>query len=162
VSEPAELSYEKCYELLTRSVVGRVAMCTPAGPRITPVNYTVAGEAIIFRTTPYSVLGTYAWNTQLAFEIDHLDHENRLGWSVLATGRGSMVDDADELSAIRANWDPQPWAGGTRLLHIRLRWQELSGRRLSKQPGPGQGTGQHTGQRPGMDADGDAPARRPQ
>ncbi len=130
MNEPTELSYEKCRELLSGSVVGRAAICTPSGPRIVPVNYSVVDESIIFRTAPYSVLGTYAWNTQLAFEVDYLDYETHVGWSVVATGRGSMVEDAQELAAIRSFWDPRPWAGGVRLLYVRLRWDELSGRRL--------------------------------
>ena len=27
-------------------------------------------------------------------------------------------------------WDPRPWAGGSRLLYLRLPWRELTGRRL--------------------------------
>jgi len=130
MNEPAEMSYEKCYELLSGGVVGRAAVCTPSGPRIFPVNYSLVDESIVFRTTPYSVLGTYASNTQLVFEVDHVDYERHLGWSVVATGRGSLVEDTRELATIRSFWDPRPWAGGVRLVYVRLRWDELSGRRL--------------------------------
>jgi len=131
MNEPEELSYEKCHQLLSGGVVGRAAVCTPAGPRIVPVNYSVVDDSVVFRTTPYSILGTYAWNTQLAFEVDHLDFEQHRGWSVVATGRGSMVEDRTELERIRALWNPRPWAGGAqRLLYVRLRWDELTGRRL--------------------------------
>ena len=42
-----------------------------------------------------------------------------------------MIEDPDELAAIRAFWNPRPWAGGAqRLLYVRLRWDELTGRRL--------------------------------
>ena len=128
MNEPTELSYEKCHELMSGGVFGRVAVSTPSGPRIVPVNYSVVDDSIVFRTAPYSVLGTYARNAQLAFEVDHVDHEAHRGWSVVATGRGSLVDESDELAAIRAVWDPRPWAGGIRLLYVRLRWDELSGR----------------------------------
>lgn len=130
MSELAELPYDKCHELLSGGIVGRAAVCTPAGPRIVPVNYAVFDESIVFRTTPYSVLGTYAWNTALAFEVDHVDYEDHRGWSVVATGRGSMVEDPEELAAIKTFWNPRPWASGARLLYVRLRWDELSGRQL--------------------------------
>jgi len=130
MTEPAELSYDKCHELLSGGVVGRAAVCTPSGPRIVPVNYSLVDESIVFRTTPYSVLGTYAWNTQLAFEVDQVDYERHLGWSVVALGRGSLVEDSAELAAIRSFWDPRPWAAGVRLVYVRLRWDELSGRRV--------------------------------
>jgi uncharacterized protein len=130
MSEPATLTYDKCVELLKSGRVGRAAVCTPAGPRIVPVNYSVVGDSLVFRTTPYSVLGTYAWNTQLAFEVDHIDDAQHHGWSVVATGRGAMVEDGGELAEIRASWDPKPWANGLRLLYVRLRWAELTGRSI--------------------------------
>jgi nitroimidazol reductase NimA-like FMN-containing flavoprotein (pyridoxamine 5'-phosphate oxidase superfamily) len=130
MNESVELTVEECLELLNGSVVGRVAMCTPVGPRIVPINYAMYDDAIVFRTTPYSELGTYGWNTDLAFEIDFLDYEKHQGWSVVAIGRGELIEDQDELHAIRAGWDPTPWARGRRHLYIRLRWRDLTGRRL--------------------------------
>lgn len=130
MNEPVELSYDKCHELLRAGVVGRAAICTPSGPHIVPVNYAVHEESVVFRTTPYSVLGTYGWSSQLAFEIDHVDYEQQIGWSVVATGRGAMLEDPAELATIRAFWDPRPWAGGARLLYVRLTWERLTGRRL--------------------------------
>jgi nitroimidazol reductase NimA-like FMN-containing flavoprotein (pyridoxamine 5'-phosphate oxidase superfamily) len=130
MSEPVELDHDTCLDLLTGSVVGRVAVCTPDGPHIIPVNYAVIDGSVVFRTTPYSVLGANAWIGRLAFEIDHLDHERRKAWSVVAHGRGEMVEDAGELAAVRAIGDPQPWAAGNRALYVRLRWTTLTGRRL--------------------------------
>lgn len=132
---PIELPYLKCAELLASGAVGRVAVCTPDGPRIIPVNYSVVDETIVFRTTPYSVLGTHAWTTPLGFEVDHLDPDTRSGWSVVATGRGALIEDPDELARIRAHCDPEPWAAGQRMLYIRLRWEDLTGRRIGSPVG---------------------------
>jgi uncharacterized protein len=129
MNEPVELSYDECRDLLVGGVVGRVAMCTPTGPIIVPVNYSVVGKSIVFRTTSYGVLGRHSCNTALAFEVDHLDYENQRGWSVVAAGRGRMVEDSDELAEIKAAWDPRPWAGGNRPFYVSLDWQELTGRR---------------------------------
>jgi nitroimidazol reductase NimA-like FMN-containing flavoprotein (pyridoxamine 5'-phosphate oxidase superfamily) len=130
MNEPVELSRAKCLELISAGVVGRVALCTPSGPHIVPVNYAVVDEAIVMRTTPYSILGTLGWSSRLAFEVDHLDYERQRGWSVVAVGPGEMVEDAQALAAIRAFWDPRSWAGGHRLLYIRLPWTQLTGRRI--------------------------------
>ena len=92
---PIELTVEECLDLLHANIVGRVALSTPAGPRIVPVNYAMHGDAIVFRTAPYSELGTHGWNAELAFEIDHIDHEAHQGWSVVAHGRGALVEDPD-------------------------------------------------------------------
>jgi nitroimidazol reductase NimA-like FMN-containing flavoprotein (pyridoxamine 5'-phosphate oxidase superfamily) len=125
-----ELTTTECRDLLTTQEVGRVAVCTPRGPRILPVNFTVDGTSVVFRTAPYGVLGQHAWNSRIAFEIDHVDTETRSGWSVLATGTGQLVEDAEELAVVRAFRNPQPWAPGTRLLYVRLVWDELTGRRV--------------------------------
>jgi uncharacterized protein len=130
VNEPIELTVEECLELLEGGVVGRVALATPVGPRIVPLNYAMHEQAIVFRTSPYSELGTYGWNTDLAFEIDQLDFDHHQGWSVVAVGRAQLVDDPDEVRRIRADWDPRPWAGGQRNLYMKLVWRQLTGRRL--------------------------------
>jgi nitroimidazol reductase NimA-like FMN-containing flavoprotein (pyridoxamine 5'-phosphate oxidase superfamily) len=128
--EPVDMPYEKCLELLSGGVVGRVALSLPDGPQIFPVNYSVVADAVVFRTAPYSILGTRAWSTRLAFEVDHIDYERQRGWSVVATGPGELVEDEEDLASIRSFWDPRPWAGGPRLLYVRLRWDSLTGRRL--------------------------------
>jgi nitroimidazol reductase NimA-like FMN-containing flavoprotein (pyridoxamine 5'-phosphate oxidase superfamily) len=131
MSEPETLSYEKCLELLRAAIVGRVAFNTEQGPRIIPVNYTTVGDAVVFRTTPYSLLGTHAQGARLAFEIDHIDYADQKGWSVVATGTGELVEDVRDLSDASALWNPKPWAGGSsRLLYVRLPWSEVTGRRL--------------------------------
>ncbi len=130
MSTPIEMTVDECVEQLHSGVVGRVAMSTPVGPRILPVNYAMYGDAIVFRTSPYSELGTYGWNSELAFEIDHIDYEKHQGWSVIAIGRSELVEDPDEVADIRRTWDPRPWAAGQRNLYIKLIWRDISGRRL--------------------------------
>jgi uncharacterized protein len=130
MSEPTELSYGKCRDLLGGGVVGRVALCTPTGPRIVPVNYAVVEDTVVFRTSPHSLLGTTIRNTSIAFEVDHVDYERHMGWSVVATGTAAPIEDADQIAHIRSVWDPRPWAGGSRVHYIRLTWKELSGRRI--------------------------------
>ena len=132
MNQPLELSYGKCRELLAANVFGRVGVCTPQAPVILPVNYSVVGEAIIFRTTPYGVVANHAWGWPIAFEVDYVDYSDHKGWSVLATGRGERIEDTDEIDRIKRTWEPQPWAGGDRPLYVRLAWEELTGRRLGQ------------------------------
>ena len=130
MSQPYELSRAQCESLLRAGVVGRVAVNSPTGPHILPVNYSVVDDAIVFRTSPYGVLGTHGPDTMLAFEVDQFDYENQRGWSVLARGRCEVVDSGAELDHIQDVWAPRPWAGGARPLFLRVPWQELSGRQL--------------------------------
>jgi uncharacterized protein len=130
MGEPVELSEAQCRELLTAGLVGRVAVCTPVGPHMVPVNYAVDNDSVVLRTTPYSILGTHARGALLAFEVDQLDYERQRGWSVVARGRAEAITAAEELDHIRKSWEPNAWADGSRNLFLRLPWSELSGRRL--------------------------------
>ena len=130
MSVPRELSFEECARLLRAGVVGRIAMVTPQGPHIIPVNYAAVEESIVVATSPYSALGTYGDSSVLAFEVDHFDYENHTGWSVAVRGRASAITDAAELRRLKQVWAPRPWAEGSRHLHLRIPWTELSGRSL--------------------------------
>lgn len=128
--EAIDLSHEQCVRLLGAGVTGRVALSTPDGPHIVPVNYSVVGEAIVLRTSPYSRIGTYGRGTMLAFEVDGVDNELWRGWSVVVRGRAEAVTDAQELERIHSTWEPRPWASGARALYLRIPWTELSGRQI--------------------------------
>jgi nitroimidazol reductase NimA-like FMN-containing flavoprotein (pyridoxamine 5'-phosphate oxidase superfamily) len=130
MAESLVMADEECEAVLRAGVVGRVAVSTPTGPEIVPVNYSVVGDAIMIRTSAYSRLGTHGRGQVLAFEVDGFDHERQRGWSVQARGRAEVVTDLDELAQIRAAWEPRPWAAGQRNLVLRLPWASLSGRQL--------------------------------
>jgi uncharacterized protein len=125
-----DLSREDCARLLVSGIAGRVAVATPTGPHIIPVNYAVDKESILIRTTAYSLLGTYGRDAQLCFEVDQFDYELKRGWSVVVRGRGTFVDDQGELSEVARAWQPRPWATGPRNLVVRIPWTEVTGRQL--------------------------------
>jgi nitroimidazol reductase NimA-like FMN-containing flavoprotein (pyridoxamine 5'-phosphate oxidase superfamily) len=130
MKEPFDLSPAECRELLSAGLVGRVAVCTPVGPHIVPVNYAVVDDSVVLRTSPYSVLGSHARGSILALEIDQFDYERHQGWSVVARGRADAVTSAEELNHVKSVWDPNAWAAGQRNLYLRIRWSEITGRRL--------------------------------
>jgi nitroimidazol reductase NimA-like FMN-containing flavoprotein (pyridoxamine 5'-phosphate oxidase superfamily) len=130
VLDSVELSESESETLLRAGVTGRVAVSTPRGPHIVPVNYSVVGDLVVLRTSPYSVVGTHAHGTTVAFEADAFDHSRQRGWSVLVRGLAEVVTDPRTLDRIRREWPPRPWVGGSRSLHIGIRIDEISGRRL--------------------------------
>ena len=134
MAELRELSYAECRTLLVRQQTGRVAVSTPDGPHIVPINFSVVDESIVFRTTPFSILATYGRNAKLAFEVDHFRDQQQLGWSVVVRGRADVVTDPAELAHIRHIWPPHPWADGARNLHFRMQFQELTGRSVGPVP----------------------------
>lgn len=130
MSETRDLEPVECLRLLRSGVVGRVALSTPEGPHIVPVNYAVFEDTIVIRTSTYSLLGTYGRNAMLAFEVDDVDHDRHVGWSVVARGRAWAELDAEIISAMRNIWRPHPWAAGVRNLYLRMRWENLTGRAI--------------------------------
>lgn len=137
--ESRELTTRECEALLRAGVAGRVALSTPTGPQILPVNYSVVDGDVVVRTSAYSLLGTYGRNSMLAFEVDQFDHQYHRGWSVVARGRAVVVHAAEELEHIQRNWPPQPWASGVRSLFLRVPCSELTGRQLGSDWDPMQG-----------------------
>lgn len=130
MAQVLDLGTEECMTLLRAGVTGRVAVVAPDGPHVLPINYSVVEDAVVVRTSPYSLLGTHGTDARLAFEVDQFDYENQRGWSVLVRGRSAVVQDLAEIDRINAGWGPRPWAAGGRPLMIRIPCTEVSGRRL--------------------------------
>jgi len=125
-----ELNRRDCLDRLPGSGVGRVAVCTPDGPVIIPVNYVMDDETVVVRTAPYTLLAGHAWD-QAAFEIDDLDHDMRRGWSVLVVGQAAPVEDPDEIAESQRLSELMPWAPGSRNMFIRITPQRITGREVA-------------------------------
>ena len=128
-----DLAARECRERIASGGVGRVAWCSNGHPQITPVNFTVLGDDVVFRTSPYSDLGRHVAGAAVAFEVDGYDEHQRRGWSVVVQGQASVVDDPDELMRLRG-LAAQPWAPGQRNLFVRLRSDRISGRQVGEAP----------------------------
>lgn len=118
----AVLTDGECWDLLRSQPVGRIAWSGLQGVSVVPVNFVVVDDAIILRTTPYSLLARDSVDREVAFQVDQLDLERHEGWSVLARGRTRREDRSPE--------HPQPWATGARVLGLRIDVRSVSGRRL--------------------------------
>lgn len=137
--EARPLSTAECRSLLRSASGGRVALSAPDGPHIVPLNYALVDSAIVVRTSPYSVLGTHGRDATVAFEVDSFDADRREGWSVVVRGRAEVVRDRTQLDHIRRLWGARPWAAGSRSLVLRIALDELTGRRLGREPEPAHG-----------------------
>ena len=126
----SEIGFDDCVRMLSVGPVGRVALTTPDGPHIIPLNYSVVEDAIIVATTPYSALGTYGPGALVAFEVDQFDLDTHTGWSVVARGRAAVVADPGEVQWLRRAGASTPWADGSRNLYLRIPLTEVSGRRI--------------------------------
>ena len=123
------LTAAECYDLLSSGGVGRVAFTTADGPVVLPVNYGMAGHAVIFRTAPDTLLaGNLAGPA--SFEGDRLDEALSQGWSVLVIGRAVRVTREAEVRRLEQHAGVRPWAGGARDVYVRITPRKISGRRI--------------------------------
>jgi nitroimidazol reductase NimA-like FMN-containing flavoprotein (pyridoxamine 5'-phosphate oxidase superfamily) len=122
-----ELDRDRCLDLIARGTIGRIAVTAPDGPHIVPVNFTLVEDTVAIRTTAYSVVGTYARDSVVAFEVDHLEHETRAAWSVVVRGRCFVESDPQMLARLRSEL-ADSWAGGARTLYLRIPLEHVSGR----------------------------------
>jgi nitroimidazol reductase NimA-like FMN-containing flavoprotein (pyridoxamine 5'-phosphate oxidase superfamily) len=123
------LSPAECYDLLEPGGIGRVGFAAADGIMMLPVNFAVAGKAIVFRTAPDTLLALYA-NAQVSFEVDHLDEELRAGWSVLVHGHAHKVTEERDVKHLESATYLEPWAAGARDVYVRITPTRISGRRV--------------------------------
>jgi hypothetical protein len=62
--------------------------------------------------------------------VDRIDEVTRTGWSVLAVGQAIPIDDLSAVEHLLRVGVPDPWAGGTRHLWLRVRPDRISGREI--------------------------------
>ena len=119
----SRLDAEECWALLAEAEVGRLAWHGADGIVVVPVNYRVSDSRIVFQTADGSSLSRLAEPTEVAFEVDDIDGEAIIGWSVLVQGTTSRVEaDADK---------PISWLDGERSVWIAVTPGAVSGRVMS-------------------------------
>ena len=124
------LSEEECLALLREHRLGRLAVSTPSGPAIFPVNYAVGGDRIVFRTDPGTKLEAAALRV-VVFEIDAMNPDDGTGWSVVVEGTGTDITGAiDEPSEALDALAIRPMAPGPKAHVVEIIPRSISGRRL--------------------------------
>jgi hypothetical protein len=121
------LTEHECRTLLGPGGVGRVVFTTDHGPEALPVNYTVVGESVVFRTAPDTPLAAVV-DTDVGFEVDRLDEAFSEGWSVLVSGPAKRVREPAVIWRLADV--VEPWAGGDRNVFIRIDPHRVTGRRI--------------------------------
>ncbi len=124
------LSADECRALVARGGVGRVLVVEPGrGPVAIPVNYRMDGEDVVFRTGGGTLIADSLGQGSVSFDVDHLDDALAEGWSVLLTGKASVITEPDELDHARS-LGIEPWAGGDRATYVRLHVDQVTGRAI--------------------------------
>jgi len=127
-----EISPIGCDRHLRSETIGRVAVLVDGHPEIFPVNYAIDQRGdIFFRTDPGSKLSAVATAPTIAFEIDGIDEENRMGWSVLVVGTARWLGSPEQMAHART-LPLQPWAAGEKAHVVRLAPTKITGRRIHR------------------------------
>ena len=124
------LETEECYQLLRSQPVGRLGFVDHAEPIILPVNYAVDGRTIVFRTGQGSKLAAALMDQPVCLEIDQWESLDHTGWSVLAKGVASAVEDEVVIDRLE-HLPVRPWSRpDLRREWVQIMVEEISGRRL--------------------------------
>jgi uncharacterized protein len=122
------LSDADCWSLLRSHKLGRLAIVVEGRPRIFPLNYRAADDAVVFRTEPGAKL-LHGPGAAACFEIDDYDEGTAMAWSVMVVGVLKDITTLnDERSRGLRRLAVEPAAPGQRLHWLALNADDVSGR----------------------------------
>ncbi len=123
---------DECWRLIGESPVGRIAFIEAGEPTIFPVNHTVVGRRVVFRTARGAALHQALSDRPIAFEVDGFDTGTLTGWSVLVRGTATTAPDLEDEPVHLV-----PWADSIeRDDWVAVVAQEVTGRRIIAHRGP--------------------------
>ena len=122
-----ELPLDECWELLRAHAMGRLAFHLANQVRITPINYVVDKDTLLFRTAEGSKLLGVVMNEDVVFEID--GENGHIAWSVIVRGTAKLLDES---AGHRADDLPlRPWVSSNKNNVIEITPTAISGRRFA-------------------------------
>ncbi|WP_228984965.1 pyridoxamine 5'-phosphate oxidase family protein, partial [Streptomyces sp. DH12] len=92
-------------------------------------------SSVLLRTSPDSDLVRAIDGVVVAFEADEFDAATRSGWSVVVTGRATVVTDPAEHDRLRET-GPTSWMPQRETVFVRIASEMVTGRELRGTPGP--------------------------
>ncbi len=93
VATVEQIPEPECWNLLASAQVGRIGLLVGEQVEVLPVNFTLDGRTVLFRTAEGTVLNE-ASISAIAFEVDRIDETTHEGWSVLVNGFARDIGDA--------------------------------------------------------------------
>jgi nitroimidazol reductase NimA-like FMN-containing flavoprotein (pyridoxamine 5'-phosphate oxidase superfamily) len=129
------LDRQECLRLLTKVPIGRVVYTRQALPAVLPINFSLDTDAsVLLRTSPDSDLVRAIDGVVVAFEADEFDATTRSGWSVVVTGRATVVTDPAEQERL-SQAGPVSWMPLRDAVFVRIESEMVTGRELREMLG---------------------------
>jgi len=132
-SQTEILNAEECWRYLRSSYIGRLADINGDVPEIFPVNFSVAGDTLLFRTAPGTKLRALLSGSVAALEVDGLNPYATQVWSVVAKGRPQPFDEAS-MKLPEEDADREPWEPGIKDHLVAITPTDITGRRFAVTP----------------------------
>ena len=120
------LTQDECWDMLREEEFGRLAFRLVDEVHITPINYAVDHDTLLFRTAGGDKLLAVAMDSEVALEIDQYDEEHAR--SVVVRGSARKLDEDEEHRA--ENLPLRPWVPTLKYNVVELEVTEISGRRF--------------------------------
>ena len=122
------IAEEECWQLVATRRWGRLLVVVADHPELFPVDHLVDGRSLLVRTEEGTKLRA-ALGARVGFEVDEVDDDARLGWTVMLAGYANEVFDTRELDLAEIDADEAVWTGD-RVHWLRIVPFKVSGRRL--------------------------------
>lgn len=118
------LTPDECWAILRAEEFGRFAFRLVDEIHITPINYAVDEDTLLFRTAEGSKLLGVVMGSPIAFEVDQYDEE----WarSVVVRGHTRLLDEREEHRA--ENVPLRPWVPTLKYNVVEIIPEVISGR----------------------------------
>ncbi|HLN41464.1 MAG TPA: pyridoxamine 5'-phosphate oxidase family protein [Acidimicrobiales bacterium] len=105
-----ELGRDECLTRMATQRLGRLGVVVDGVPLVLPMQFAMEGETVVLQTNQ----GAKTLNaplTSVSFEVDHVDWDKGVGWSVLLQGYGADISSAlDQRSEALRSLTVQSWA----------------------------------------------------
>ncbi|MFJ9737021.1 pyridoxamine 5'-phosphate oxidase family protein [Streptomyces sp. NPDC101166] len=125
------LDRQECLRMLAQAPVGRVVYTRQALPAVLPVNFSLDPDgSVVLCTSPASDLVRAIDGVVVAFEADEFDAATRAGWSVVVTGRATVVTDPAEHERL-SQTGPGSWMPLRDAVFVRIESAMVTGRELN-------------------------------
>jgi len=118
-----------CWDLLAEAPIGRVIFMEGDDIEVFPVNFSLGGRSVLFRSAPGSKLALVAARPRVAFEVDSYTDEE--AWSVILWGTAERLEFDDEIEHSGllglVSWTPDE-----KFNYVRITPDRVSGRRFRR------------------------------
>lgn len=126
MNDEYELHPEECWDLLRAQEFGRLAFTVVDELHITPINYAVDEQTLLFRTAAGNKLFGVELGGEVAFEIDEIGEDEAT--SVVVRGRARHLEEDEEHRA--DNLPLRPWVSSDKPNVVEIAPTDVTGRRF--------------------------------